>query len=156
MNTKFNSTEEILDYAIAKEEEAAEFYSELAKKDLSEETAKVFEDLARIEIKHKNYLKEIKKGKAKLKDENIRSLQIAEITEAAETNADMTIAEALTVAMKRELAAYRLYIELAAAATTYETLDIFVLLAQEEARHRLWFETEYKNAVESPVLGNSN
>jgi rubrerythrin len=156
MNTKFNSTEEILDYAIGKEEEAANFYSELAKKPLAEEVREAFKNFEKTEIKHKNYLKEIKKGKAKLKDENIRSLQIAEITEAAEINPDMTIVEALAVAMKRELAAYKLYIEMAAAATTYETLDTFVLLAQEEARHRLWFETEYKNAVESPVLGNSN
>jgi hypothetical protein len=37
MNTKFNSTEEILDYAIDKEEEAAEFYSKLAKKPLAED-----------------------------------------------------------------------------------------------------------------------
>ena len=68
----------------------------------------------------------------------------------------MTTAEALVVAMKRELAAYRLYIELAAAATTYETLDIFVLLAQEEARHRLRLEKEYTKLVGSLVLSNSN
>ena len=152
MNIKFNSVDEILDYAIGKEEEAANFYSELAKKPLAEEVREVFEDFVQTEIKHKNYLKEIKKGKAKLKDENIRSLQIAEITEAAEINPDMTTAEALAVAMKRELAAYRLYIELAAATTTYETLDIFVLLAQEEARHRFWLETEYQKLVESLIL----
>jgi hypothetical protein len=34
---------------------------------------------------------------------------------------------------------------------TYETLDIFVRLAQEEARHKLWIEKEYKKITGSLV-----
>jgi rubrerythrin len=154
MNIQFDSAEEILNYAIGKEEEAVRFYSELAKKDLPEEATKAFEDLANIELKHKKYLEDVKSGKGRLKDENVRTLQIAEVTDDAEIGGDMTMVEALTVAMKRELSAYRLYVELAAAAATYETLDIFVLLAQEEARHKLWLETEYKKLVESLVINN--
>jgi hypothetical protein len=37
MNIKFNSVDEILDYAIGKEKEAANSYSELAKKPLAED-----------------------------------------------------------------------------------------------------------------------
>lgn len=154
MNTKFNSAEEILDYAIKKEEQAAQFYFELAQQDLPEETKKAFEDFTDTELKHKRFLEEVKNKKAQLKDESIRNPEIAEIAGEAETKENMTIEEALAAAMKREQASYRLYIELAASAATYETLDTFVLLAQEEARHRLWLEKEYDKLVESLVLNN--
>ena len=156
MNKRFNSKEDILDFAIAKEEEAAKFYSDLAKKPVSEGVKEFFEDFAQMETGHKKTLEEIKKGNVRLKNEVIQGLSIAEIAEEAQINENTTFIDALVFAMKREHEAYRLYVELAAAAETEEILDIFVLLAQQEARHRLWFETEYKNAVESPVLGNSN
>lgn len=154
MSIQFNSTQEILDFAIEREREAARFYSELALRDFPSEVKKTFEDFVRVEIGHKKLLEGVKDGKNQLKDESVSSLQIAEVTEPAEISGNMTLVEVLAVAMKRELSAYRLYVELAAAATTPETLDIFVLLAQEEARHKLWLETEYKKLVENLVLNS--
>ena len=154
MNKKFNSVSEVLDYAIQKEEMAAKFYSEMAKRPLPEEVKKVFEDYARMELHHKETLEKVKKGNVRLKNQVIQNLGIAEIAEEAQINENTTFADALALAMKRENEAYRLYVELAAAAETKETLDIFALLAQQEARHRLWFETEYKKQVESLVLHN--
>jgi rubrerythrin len=151
MNVQFNSAEEILDYAIDKEEEASRFYFELAQQKLPEETKKVFEDFTETELKHKRFLEGVKEGTNQLKDQRVQALNITEETDEAETKTDMTIVEALTVAMRRELDAYRLYVELAAAATSYETMDIFFLLAQEEARHKLRLETEYEKLVESLV-----
>ena len=154
MNNRFNSFSEVLDYAIWNEEEAAKFYSEMAKRPIPEEVKKVFEDFARMELRHKETLEKVKAGKVRLKDQVVQNLGIAKIAEEAQINENATFADAIVLAMKRENEAYRLYIELAAAAETRETLDIFALLAQQEARHKLWFETEYKKQVESLVLNN--
>ena len=154
MNNKFSSVSEVLDYAIEKEEMAAKFYSEMAKRPLPEEIKEVFDGFARMELRHKETLEKVKKGDVRLKNQVIQNLGIAEIAEEAQINENTTFADALALAMKRENEAYRLYVELAAAAETKETLDIFALLAQQEARHRLWFETEYKKQVESLVLHN--
>jgi rubrerythrin len=151
MNSKFDSVDEVLDYAIEKEEEAAKFYADLAKRPLSEEVKKAFEGFAEAELKHKRLLEEVKSGKAQLKDESIHNPVITKIIKEAEVKGDMTIEEALTIAIKREQVSYRLYIELAVEAMTYETLDIFVRLAQEEARHKLWIEKEYKKITGSLV-----
>jgi rubrerythrin len=151
MNMQFNSVNEILDYAIGKEEGAAKFYSELAKRPLSEDVKKVFEGFAEAELEHKRLLEEVKSGQAQLKDDSIHNPVITKIIKEAKVKEDMTIEEALTIAIKREQVSYRLYIELAVEAMTYETLDIFVRLAQEEARHKLWIEKEYKKITESLV-----
>jgi rubrerythrin len=154
MAVQFNTVSEILDYAIEREQEAAEFYHNLASQPLSDEVVQTFEEMEKTELKHKKTLEEVKRGSSKLKDESIRNLYIAEFAEDARVNENMTLVDALTAAMKKELQSYKLYIELAAAATNYETLDIFILLAQEEARHKLWLEHRYKAIIENLVLNN--
>ncbi len=59
----------------------------------------------------------------------------------------MTYAEALILAMKKEKLAYKLYLDLAAAAGDGELADLFRSLAAEEARHKLRFEIEYDDVV---------
>jgi rubrerythrin len=49
--------------------------------------------------------------------------------------------------MKREKAAYRLYLDLAAVAEAEELTETFLWLAQEEAKHKLRFEIEYDDQV---------
>jgi rubrerythrin len=49
--------------------------------------------------------------------------------------------------MKKEKAAYRLYLDLATAAGAGELADLFRSLAAEEAKHKLRFEIEYDDVV---------
>jgi len=49
--------------------------------------------------------------------------------------------------MKREKAAYRLYSDLAAKVQDAEIKKLFEGLAQEEAKHKLYFETQYDEEV---------
>ena len=52
--------------------------------------------------------------------------------------------DALILAMKREEAAFSLYTHLSKLAADKELKRIFTALAQEEAKHKLHFETRYK------------
>ena len=56
---------------------------------------------------------------------------------------DMDYKQALIVAMKEEKAAFAMYLGLADAADSRAIQELFLKLAQEEARHKLRFELEY-------------
>ena len=64
-----------------------------------------------------------------------------------EPQPNMTYIEALLLAMKKEKAAYRLYVDLAAAGLDEELTAMFLALAAEEAKHKLRFELEYDGQV---------
>jgi rubrerythrin len=55
----------------------------------------------------------------------------------------MDYQSALILAMKQEKAAFRLYTDLAASTDDEKVRDLFLGLAQEEAKHKLRFEVEY-------------
>jgi len=146
---KFGSVEEILDFAIAREEEANKFYTELAQRMERPEMRKVFKDFAREELGHKAKLEAIKKGEFTISsdEEDVPNLEIADYTVDIEPKPDMSYAEALIVAMKKEKAAYKLYLDLATVAEAEELTDMFLSLANEEAKHKLRFEIEYDDVV---------
>ena len=52
-----------------------------------------------------------------------------------------------TVAMKKEKAAFRLYTDLAASTDDADLKATLLLLAQEEAKHKLRFELEYDEQI---------
>jgi rubrerythrin len=66
-----------------------------------------------------------------------------------ESDSDLGYQEALILAMKREKAAFRLYSDLAEQSTDPELKAILLSLAQEEAKHKLRFEIEYDDVVQS-------
>lgn len=144
----FSSIEEILDFAINNEQIAVDFYIKLAAK-FDEKTMKeTFEDFAKEEMGHKARLTSIKeKGLYDMPVETVMDLKIADFVVRTETNEDMSYSDALTLAMKREKAAYKLYLKLAEKAPNDEMAKIFNGLAQEEAKHKLRFELEYDEFV---------
>ena len=79
--------------------------------------------------------------------EKVMDLKIADFLVHTETKEDMSYTEALSLAMKREKAAYKLYLKLAERAPNGEMQKIFHGLAQEEAKHKLRFELEYDEFV---------
>lgn len=140
---RFSSVEEILDFAIAEERQADKFYTDLAQEMESQAIREVFEDFAKEELGHKAKLEAVKRGKSAIKPESVRSLGIADRLVDVEPKADMSYADVLNLTMRKEKAAYRLYLDLAVASQNEELSDMFLNLAQEEAKHNLWFETEY-------------
>ena len=89
---KFSSVEEILDFAIAREEEAHKFYTELAEWMDRPEMRKVFEDFAKEELGHKAKLEAVKQGEFAISsdEEKVPSLGIADYVVDVEPKPDMS------------------------------------------------------------------
>ncbi len=145
---KFASTNDILDFAIENEQSAVDFYKELAKSARTDDMRDTFEQFAREEIGHKTRLAKIKdEGIFTLPNEAVADLKIADYIVRAETTQHMTYEQALVLAMKREKAAFKLYLKLSEESPTKELKELFLGLAQEESRHKLRFELEYDEFV---------
>jgi len=146
--SQWNSASEILDFAIKNEEEAANFYTDLAGKMESASMRKVFEDFAREEQGHKAKLLGVKQsGKMEPATQQILDLKIGDYLVEGEPGPDLDYQQALILAMKQEKAAFKLYTDLAAATTDEGLRSLLLSLAQEEAKHKLRFEVEYDDRI---------
>ncbi len=144
----FNSINEILDFAIDNEQKAVDFYINLANRFQNKTMKTAFEDFAKEEMSHKARLTSIKeKGLFEMEKEEVLDLKIADYIVRTEPTANMSYEDALKLAMKREKAAYRLYLKLSEKAPNADMKKLFLGLAQEEAKHKLRFEVEYDEFV---------
>ncbi len=64
-----------------------------------------------------------------------------------EEEPEMNYQEALILAMKKEKKAFQLYMDLHEAADNENAKNIFIILAQEEAKHKLRLEIEYDEYI---------
>jgi len=144
----FGSAEEVLNFAIAREEEAAAFYRSLAGRAQWPWMTKTFEQFAREEDGHKAKLVGIQQGKLSVPTrEKISDLKIGDYLVDVEPTGKLDYQEALIVAMKREKASFKLYMNLADVVDDAALRDLFLVLAQEEAKHKLRFELEYDEHI---------
>ena len=140
--------EEILNFAIEREQEAHDFYMDLAKKAERPGMEGLFTQFAREEMGHKQKLEGIKKGTRSLAPaKQVVDLKIGDYLVDVEPSATLTYQNALILAMKKEKAAFQLYTDLAAETSDAEVKAIFEGLAQEEAKHKLRFEVEYDDMI---------
>jgi len=142
------TVDQILDFAIKNEEDAAEFYTNLASKMDKPSMKKVFEEFAIEEKEHKAKLLAVKKGKLMVGSEKkVMDLKLSNNLVEIKLDANLNYQDALIVAMKAEKAAYKLYNDLASAADDANLKSTLLNLAQEEAKHKLRFEIEYDDFV---------
>jgi rubrerythrin len=143
-----NTVDEVLDYAIGQEEEAAAFYASLAQRAEKAGMKDVLMDFSREEQRHKERLLAVKQGEHELTPEqNVVDLKITDYLVDVDASDDISYRDALIVAMKRERAAYRLYSDMAEKVPEGELKEVFVGLAKEEAKHKLFFESQYDDRV---------
>ena len=145
----FEDLEAIIDFAIEKEREAAEFYERISNDE--EDFAgskKMFQEFAAEEQKHEKILQDFKvKGISK----SLEEYQLKWITDIKRSDymvdlsyeKGMPYNEILLLAMKREEKALKFYNELLEKADTDESKKLFKVLCQEEAKHKLALETIY-------------
>jgi rubrerythrin len=145
----FEDLEAIVDFAIEKEREAAEFYDNISKneEDFSG-SKKMFAEFAIEEQKHEKILQEFKvKGIAKsLEDYKfkwITDIKRSDYLVDLEYEDDMPYNEILLLAMKREEKDLKLYNQFLEQDDTEEAKKLFKVLCQEEAKHKLALETIY-------------
>jgi len=145
---EFESINDILDFAMNEEQQAVEFYTSLAGHAQTDDMRRIFEEFANEEIAHKARLARIKEeGTYTSPVEKIADLKIADYAVNVKVTPDMSYQDALVVAMKKEKAAFKLYMALADRAPDNEMRDVFLSLAQEESKHKLRFELEYDEYV---------
>lgn len=144
---KFGSIDEILDFAIARENEAHSFYLRFTDKVWRPELVKILRVFATEEVEHRIKLEKFKAGEIAIKKKKVENINIADFVSDVEPYPNMNYAELLVVAMKKEQLSYNLYTKLAALAQNKKMRDLFLKLAAEEANHKLRFEIEYNLAI---------
>ena len=144
----FASVNDALDFAIEREKEAYEMYTDLAAQADNPGTKAVFLQYAGEEMGHRVKLESVKKGRKLASiEKKITNLKIGDYLVNVEPREGMSYQDTLILAMKREQAAYTMYRDFAARAPDPEMQDLFLGLAQEEAKHKLRFEVEYDEKI---------
>ena len=143
-----NTVDEILDYAIDQEQQAADFYADVAQRAESAGMKKLLLDFSEEEKRHKEILLAVKSGEHELTPEQeVLDLKISDYLVEVEATENISYQDALIIAMKRERAAYELYTDMAAKVPESHLKEVLEGLAKEEAKHKLFFEAEYDERV---------
>jgi rubrerythrin len=141
---RFASVDDALDFAMAEEQKAAEWYASLASFATGPGMRAVFEQFAAEEKGHRAKLESVKAGRGLLPAaRRVTSLSVTDYMSPRDASPGMSYQDALLVAMQKEKAAYRMYSDLAAASGDDRLRELFLSLAREEANHKLRFELEY-------------
>jgi rubrerythrin len=145
---EFENLTAILDFAIQKEVEAAEFYTDISKDEVFSGAGEMFEEFAREERKHQQMLENFKTRGLSTSMEDYKFKWITDIKRSnyvvdLEYRRGMGYNEILLLAMKREEKALQLYNDFLKKADSEESRTLFKVLCQEEAKHKLALETLY-------------
>ncbi len=144
----FESLEEIFDFAIKTEQEAVKFYEDAAEEESMSGAKQMLKEMADEERKHERMLKEMKKkgvvdGVTNYKFKWIPDIKRSDFMVDIKYEKGMAYNEILLVAMKNEEKALKLYNDLLKQAEGEEAKKLFKIMCQEEAKHKLKFETLY-------------
>lgn len=146
--THFESTEDILQFAIDREIDAQNFYNEWSQKVKNPAIGEMLKELALQEKGHEEHLKRVKmRGELKPSEKHIVDLKIADYLVDVKPSENMDYQQALTVAMEREQSSVNLYKTLAKLAPNDEIQDLFLNLVEEEVQHKARLEDEYDENI---------
>ncbi|MHC4144451.1 MAG: ferritin-like domain-containing protein [Planctomycetota bacterium] len=139
---------EVLEFAIGREAEAADFYMALAARVKNPPTREFFENLVTDELEHKSRLE------LEVIKEGIVARTVGVLPETSGVGPDpdqvreqMVYTEALGLAIERERRSFKLYSRLAGQVTDEELRETLLSLAEEEVKHLVALEEQYENAM---------
>lgn len=141
----FHNLTAIIDFAITQEQEAADFYRRVGDKEAREGTKDLFFQFAAEEDKHRRLLENLKSGGGGGAVDDYRFTWIVDIkrsnymTDLLYTPG-MSYRDILMLAAQREEKSLALYNLLLAKAEDEGARQIFKMLCQEEAKHKLALE----------------
>jgi rubrerythrin len=144
----FKTLDDILDFAIAKEVEAEQFYLSLCEEETLSGNRETFQDFAKEEHKHVNLLESLKaggvvEGVEEYQFKWIKDIKRSNLVVDIEYQKGMNYRDILMLAIKREEKALALYNDLLERADTENSRKVFKILCQEEAKHKLALESMY-------------
>ncbi|MDX9786384.1 MAG: ferritin family protein [Desulfobacterales bacterium] len=138
----FKSFKDIIEFAVEREKEAEAFYLEAAEMESMSGLKTLLKEFALEERKHQAMLKGIEKTNlAGYKWEWIPDIKRSNYQVDVPYEKGMSYRDILILAGKREEKALALYNELQDRAESPDVKKVFKALCQEEAKHKLKFET---------------
>jgi rubrerythrin len=134
--------DEILELAVAREVDANRFYLTLAARTQNPRARKIFVELADEELEHKAKLElEIMKtGRVVNTHKTPVGLRYDQ-PDYTPPDIEIDYKEILLMGIQKEEASFRLYVDLAGMTTDHDSKETLLALAQEEAGHKLRFQT---------------
>jgi len=147
---KFNTFEDVLDFAILQEKAAQQFYTKLSDEVLDPDVLLFYKTLIQEEALHEKKLRKLKRYEYDLIEPDIATLQESGYLDAMPIAPEVTFTEAVRYAIKKEKSARMLYRTLAQMCEHQKLTDLFNDLAEQEKSHADYFQAEYKDMLAAP------
>ncbi len=145
---EFSTIDDILEFALEKEDASYRFYKSASKASVNPSAKKFFEEMAEEEAAHKRFIQQLDRNKiARYKFRQVPDLKISEYLVDIQFREDMSYQEILVYSMKSEEKAYRLYAEAETMTDDPELKKLFLMLANEEKKHKFRLESLYDDNV---------
>ncbi len=141
---KLETVEEIIEFAIAREQHAYELYKSIAEREVYSHVAELCEQLAKEELEHKQKLQQefMKQGYSDL------SIDVSDyIVHNNKKMIFMDSQEFLNFAIGKEEMAFKLYKKLAERTAKNQCKDVFVALAVEEEKHKEFLQKKLEDLL---------
>ncbi len=143
-----SSVDDVVNFAIDKEQKAMEFYQKCADRAKNPGIKKFFQEMAAEEQRHRDMLKELDVlGISDVQLAKVEDLRIGDYLVDVQFYDEITYQEALTLAMKKEEKAHAFYSGWKNKCMHEKTSKLFELLAQEEMKHKRTIETIYDDQI---------
>ncbi len=143
-----HSVDDVVGFAIEKEEKAMEFYRQCADRAKNPGIKEFFREMVAEEQKHRDMLKNLdslKLDEVKLKQ--VENLKISDYLVDVPFSEDISYQEALIVAMKKEEKALAFYSGWKNKCVSEKASKLFQLLANEEEKHKRMLEKLYDEEI---------
>jgi rubrerythrin len=142
------SFDDVVNFAIKKEEASVNFYEQCAKRAKNPGIRDFFQELADEQKKHLATLKELDPyGLEEFKLEQVEDLHLSDYLVDVSFRDDLTYQEALTLAMKKQQKAHNFYNSWKDKCIHEKTARVFEMLGQEELEHKRRLEEAYDDEV---------
>jgi len=131
-------------FGILKERQANRFYLAMAQRVADQAISELFEELAAEELEHRANLELelMKMGIVVDTTADTEEIDSSDYIISDSPQLDMDLRDVLELAVAKEDAAFRLYIDMAGKAKSKESREAILAMAQEEVRHKVRFEAE--------------
>ncbi len=144
----FATFQDIVTYAVEKEEEAIRFYTDASQQEKYAAAKDTFLAFAEEEKKHKALFQNLDpQVVANYKFGRIADLKRSDYMVETEFVPGMPYVDILRLAMKREEHAKKFYDDCVALVEGEDQKKLFRMLSQEESKHKLKLETMYDDAM---------
>jgi rubrerythrin len=140
--------EDIIKFAIQREEEAAEDYGDMIKMAKEESARRMLFDLQEEEKHHKRILEGVTAAKVDASaTKDVKDLKISDYLVEEPLGPEMNFQDLLVFAAKKEKKAIDLYTDMARKCRAKKQKKLLGFLAKQEKTHKLRLELEYEKHV---------